>query len=183
MVTAIQLVTADDLFKRPDDGLRYEIIEGELRSMAPAGSQHGRVAMNVAIDLGEHVKTNRLGVVFAAETGFKIRTNPDTVRAPDIAFVTTLRADAIGDPPGYWPGAPDLAIEVLSPGDNYSEVEEKVFDWLDAGARLVIVFNPRNKTATAYRSRTSIQVHTTTEKIDASDVVSGWIFQVSRAFD
>lgn len=183
MVTTVQLLTADDLLALPDDGFRYELIEGELKKMAPAGSQHGRVAHNVAIDLGQHVKASDLGVVYAAETGFRLRTNPDTVRAPDAAFVTKSRAQAAGDVPGYWPGAPDLAIEVLSPNDNFTEVEQKVFEWLDAGSRLVIVFNPHNRTATTYRSRTSIRVHTDAETLDASDVVTGWKFAIARAFD
>jgi Uma2 family endonuclease len=183
MVAAVQPLTADDLLAMADDGFRYELVAGELRKMAPAGSQHGRVAHNIELDLGRHVKANDLGVVFAAETGFKLRGNPDTVRAPDVAFVEKKRFNQVGDVPGYWPGAPDLAVEVLSPGDNDADVEENVFDWLDAGARLVIVLNPRKRTATAYRSRSSIRVHTESETIDATDVVPGWTFVVARAFD
>ncbi len=183
MVTEVQLLTADDLLRMPEDGFRHELIDGELRKMAPAGSQHGRVALKVTIPLGKFVESNDLGVVFAAETGFKLRTNPDTVRAPDAAFVTKQRFEQVGDVTGYWPGAPDLAIEVLSPGDRFSEVEEKVFDWLDAGTRLVIVLDPRKRTGTAYRSRSSIRVYTDTETLDASDVVPGWTLDVARAFD
>jgi Uma2 family endonuclease len=183
MVTTVQLLTADDLLAMPDDGFRYELIDGELRKMAPAGSQHGRITNKIEIDLGRHVEANDIGVVFAAETGFRLRTDPDTVRAPDVAFVAKKRYEQVGDVPGYWPGAPDLAIEVLSPGDNYTEVEEKVFDWLDAGCRLVIVLNPRQRTATAYRSRASIRVHTDRETLDAGDAVPGWSFAVARAFD
>lgn len=183
MVTTVQLLTADDLLAMPDDGIRYELIDGELRKAAPAGSQHGRITHKIEIDLGRHVEANDLGVVFAAETGFRLRTDPDTVRAPDVAFVAKRRYAQVGDMPGYWPGAPDLAIEVLSPGDNYAEVEEKVFDWLDAGCRLVIVLNPRQRTATAYRSRASIRVHTDSETLDAGDAVPGWSFAVARAFD
>jgi Uma2 family endonuclease len=183
MATAVQLVTADELIRMPDDGFRYELVEGEVRKMAPAGSQHGKVAVNVTLDLGLHVKANDLGVVFAAETGFKLRSNPDAVRAPDVAFVTKQRCEQVGEVTGYWPGAPDVAIEVLSPNDNYSEVEEKVFDWLDAGTRLVIVFDPRKRTATAYRSRSNIRLYTENEELDASDVVRGWLFKASRAFD
>jgi Uma2 family endonuclease len=183
MVTEVQLLTADDLLQMPDDGFRYELIDGELRKMAPAGSEHGRVVLKVTIPLGQFVEANDLGVVFAAETGFRLRADPDTVRAPDLAFVAKQRFEQVGNVPGYWPGAPDLAIEVLSPGDRFSEVEEKVFDWLDAGTRLVIVLDPRKRTATAYRSRASIRVYTDTETLDAGDVVPGWTFPVARAFD
>jgi Uma2 family endonuclease len=182
MVITAQSLTADDLLAMPDDGFRYELVDGELRKMAPAGSQHGRVTHKIEIDLGRHVEANDLGVVFAAETGFRLRSAPDTVRAPDVAFVAKKRYEQVGDLPGYWPGAPDLAIEVLSPGDNYAEIEEKVFDWLDAGCRLVIVLNPRKRTATAYRSRASIRVYTDAETLDAGDAVSGWTFPVARAF-
>lgn len=182
MVITVQSLTADDLLALPDDGFRYELVDGELRKMAPAGSQHGRVTHKIEIDLGRYVEANDLGVVFAAETGFRLRSDPDTVRAPDVAFVAKKRYEQVGDLPGYWPGAPDLAIEVLSPGDNYAEIEEKVFDWLDAGCRLVIVLNPRKRTATAYRSRASIRVYTDTETLDAGDAVPGWTFPVARAF-
>lgn len=183
MVTELKLLTADDLLRMPDDDFRYELIDGELCTMAPAGSQHGRVVLNVTTPLHRFVRENDLGVVFAAETGFKLRADPDTVRAPDAAFVAKQRFAQVGDVSGYWPGAPDLAIEVLSPGDRFSEVEEKIFDWLDAGTRLVIVLDPRKRTATAYRSRASIRVHTDAEMLDASDVVPGWLLRVAEAFD
>jgi Uma2 family endonuclease len=183
MVTEVQLLTADDLLRMPDDGFRYELIDGELRKMAPTGSRHGRVVLNVTTPLDQFVRENDLGVVFAAETGFKLRADPDTVRAPDVAFVTKQHFAQVGDVTGYWPGAPDLAIEVLSPGDRFSEVEEKVFDWLDAGTRLVIVLDPRKRTGTAYRSRSNIRVYTDTETLDASDVVPRWTFAVALAFD
>ena len=182
MTTDTLLCTADELFGMPDDGFRYELVRGELIKMAPAGSQHGRMAINAAFDLKAFVTANDLGTVFAAETGFKIASNPDTVRAPDVAFVAKARADAVGDITGYWPGAPDLAIEVLSPSDRFSEVEEKVFEWLDAGTKLVLVVNPRKRTVTAYRSRSSIRVYAEDEMLDASDAVPGWILTVARVF-
>jgi Uma2 family endonuclease len=183
MAVEARLLTADDLARLPDDGFRHELIAGELQSYALSGAEHGRVVINAATPLAEFAARNASGVVFGAGTGFELRANPDMVRAPDAAFVTRQRFEQVGDVPGYWPGAPDLAIEVLSPGDRFSEVEEKVFDWLDAGTRLVIVFDPRKRTATAYRSRASIRVYTDTETLGAGDVVPGWTFPVARAFD
>ena len=122
----------------PDDGFRYELVRGELRRMNPAGNVHGRVAMNFGILLGSYVKAHDLGTVYAAETGFKLATDPDTVRAPDVAFVGRARVEAVGELEGFWPGTPDLAVEVVSPRDGaHAEVEEKVFDWLDAGTKTV----------------------------------------------
>ena len=87
MSTTTQLMTADELLKLPRGRFRYELVKGELRTMSPAGDEHGIVIMNLAAPLAVHVKTNKLGFVYGAETGFKIATNPDTVRAPDIAFI------------------------------------------------------------------------------------------------
>jgi Uma2 family endonuclease len=151
--------------------------------MSPAGKKHGKVTMNVAIPLGQFVRERQLGEVYAAETGFKIGTDPDTVRAPDVAFVTRERVNQIGDIDGFVPGAPDLAIEVISPADSYSEVEEKVFEWLDAGCRMVVVANPRKKTFTVYRSRTNIKVLDEQLSLDGEDVVPGWILPLQGIFD
>jgi len=116
----------------PDDGFRYELIQGELKQMWPAGFNHGAKGMNLAVALGQHVKANNLGIVLLAETGYKIAENPDTVRAPDISFVRRERIPA-REVTGYFPGAPDLAVEVISPSDTVYEVSEKVAEWLAAG--------------------------------------------------
>ena len=110
-----QQVTVDELLRMPNDGFRYELVQGELRRMNPAGNEHGRVAMNVGISLGTYVKAHDLDAVYAAETGFKLATDPDTIRAPDVAFVSRSRVEAIGDMEGFWPEAPDLAVEVVLP--------------------------------------------------------------------
>jgi Uma2 family endonuclease len=181
-MTETRPCTADELLEIPDHGFCYELIRGELNRTELADAQHGKVAMNAALALIAFVRAKDLGAGFASGTGFKIASNPDTVRAPDVAFVAKARADAVGDVTGYWPGAPDLAIEVLSPSDRFSDVEEKVFEWLDAGTKLVLVVNPRKRTVTAYRSRSTIRVYAENETLDASDVVPGWFLTVSRVF-
>jgi Uma2 family endonuclease len=182
MAIQSQFITAEDLLRLPDDGLRYELVRGELRKMTPAGHQHGRIAINITTPLDQHVRAHNLGVVYAAETGFKLATDPDTVRAPDVAFIRRDRVEAVGDVEGYWPGAPDLAVEVISPSDTYTEVEEKIFYWLDAGVRLVIAANPRQHTVTVYRSRADIVLLTEDDTLDGSDVVPGWILPVREVF-
>src|SRR5437588_276272 len=132
MATTTRAITAAELLRMPGDGLRYEPVEGELRQMPPAGSEHGDIAVLLTLSLGQHVRTHRLGKVYAAVTGFWMARDPDTVRAPDVAFVRRERVEAAGRVTGYWPGAPDLAAEVVSPGDSYTEVEEKVLAWLAA---------------------------------------------------
>jgi Uma2 family endonuclease len=177
-----QQVTADELLRMPDDGFRYELVRGELRRTTPAGNVHGRVAVSFAWRLVRHVEENRLGTVYAAETGFRLATDPDTVRAPDVAFVSRDRVEAVGEVEGFWPEAPQLAVEVISPGDNYADVEEKVFDWLDAGTKMVVVINPRQRSATVYKSPTDITTLTGADVLDGGDVVPGFELAVQEIF-
>ncbi len=177
-----QQVTADELLNMPDDGFRYELVQGELRRMNPAGNVHGRVAMSFAWRLAQYVDENRLGTVYAAETGFRLATDPDTVRAPDVAFVSRVRLEAVGEVEGFWPEAPDLAIEVVSPGDSYSDVEQKVFDWLDAGTKMVVVINPRQRSATVYKSPSDIAALAETDVLAGGDVVPGFELAVREIF-
>jgi len=183
MSTTEQLMTADELLSMPDDGFRYELVKGELRKTAPAGHEHGRVAINFTWRLAQHVETNNLGVVYAAETGFKLAANPDTVRAPDVGFVSRNRLEEIKSSQGFYPGAPDLAVEVVSPGDTYTEVQEKAIDWLAAGTRLVLALNPRKRTVTAYRSLNDIVILNDDATLDLDDVVPGFKIAVKDIFD
>jgi Uma2 family endonuclease len=183
MSTTEQLMTVDELLRMPDDGFRYELVKGELRKMAPAGHEHGRVAVRFTWRLAQHVETNNLGIVYAAETGFTLATNPDTVRAPDVAFVSRERLAEVKRASGFWPGAPDLAVEAGSPGDTYSEVEEKAIDWLAAGARMVLALNPRKRTVTVYRSLNDIVILGDDAVHDLDDVVPEFKIAVKDIFD
>ncbi|HEX2092626.1 MAG TPA: Uma2 family endonuclease [Longimicrobiaceae bacterium] len=176
------VVTAEELLRMPRGRVRRELVRGVVREMTPAGYGHGKVAMRLGSRLDVHVEENDLGVVVAAETGFRIASSPDTVRAPDVAFVRRERAEEVGDDEGFWPGAPDLAVEVVSPNDSFGEVEEKVFDWLSAGCRMVVVVDPRKRTATVYRSRSDITVLAEDEELDGGDVVPGWRLPVRELF-
>ena len=131
------LLTAEELLRLPGTGYRYELVKGELIKMPPAGAEHGGVSIKIASRLNVYVEAHKLGAVFAAETGFWLRRDPDTVRAPDAAFLTQERLSEGRLPKGYFEGAPDLVVEVVSPNDTASEVQAKVEDWLRAGARLV----------------------------------------------
>ena len=182
MATISQLMTAEDLLRMPDDGFCYELVKGELRKMAAAGYQHGRISMNISTPLDQHVRAHDLGTVYAAETGFTLASDPDTVRAPDVAFIRRERVAEVGDTGGYWPGAPDLAVEVISPGDTYTEVQEKILEWLDAGTRMVIAVNPRRRVVTVYRSLADISILTENDTLDGGDVVPGWSMPVRDVF-
>jgi len=180
--TITRPVTADELLAMPDDGYCYELIKGELIRVSPPGAEHGSVTMHVAGPLYEYVKKHSLGVVYAAETGFKLEADPDTVRAPDVAFISAARRKQVGHVQGYWVGAPDLAVEVLSPYGRPRKVEGKVANWLEAGARLVWVVNSKSRTITVYRSLTEILVLTEKDTLDGGDVVPGFQIAVAEIF-
>jgi Uma2 family endonuclease len=175
-------MTADALLRLPDDGQRHELVAGELRTMAPSGGEHGWVVMRLAAPLALHVEAHRLGLVFGAETGFLLAQDPDTVRAPDVAFVRRERVLAAGDVKGFWPGAPDLVVEVISPGDLYTEVDEKVADWLAHGAQMVLVVNPRRRVVAVHRPGQTVHVLAEHEMLDGADIVPGWTMPVRRLF-
>lgn len=176
------LLTAEDLLAMPDDGHRYELVRGELRKMPPAGHVHGEIALSVGAELRQYVKNHRLGKTYAAETGFKVSANPDHVLAADAAFIRQGRVEIEGESTGFWPGAPDLAVEVMSPRDTYSDVAEKALDWLEAGTRMVLVVDPRCQTVTVYQSASNISVLTEDDTIDGADVVPGWKLPVREIF-
>ena len=138
--------------------------------------------MNIASPLDHYVRQQKLGTVLAAETGFLVVSHPDTVLAPDAAFVRRERVEAIGDTVGYWPGAPDLAVEIVSRHDLYTEIDEKMDAWLAAGTGMVIVVNPRQHRATVYRSLHDIVILTEDDTLDGGEVVPGWRMPVRELF-
>jgi Uma2 family endonuclease len=182
MSTATQLLTADDLWKLPDHGGHRELVKGELRDMSPAGYEHGRVAMRLGGRLDAFVNKNNLGVVLAAETGFVISRDPDTVRAPDVSFLKRHRVSGSSEVFQFWHGAPDLAVEVISPWDTAYEVDEKVEDWLKAGTPLVWVVNPKRKCVMVYQPGQTEQVLTVADTLDGLDVVPGFCCPVKDIF-
>jgi Uma2 family endonuclease len=166
------LTTADELLRLPDDDMRHELIAGMHHVMPPPGFRHGRVAMAAGCLLSAHARAHGLGVT-VGETGFLIAANPDTVRAPDVAFLRQERAETVGDTSKYWPGAPDLAVEVVSPDDRPREVESKAREWVASGATAVLVLEPKRQSATVYRAGDDVRVYEDGE-IDLSDAVPGW---------
>ena len=162
---------------------RCELIDGELIMLSPAGDEHGFVAANIAILLGPYVKRRRLGRVYGAETGFILRRNPDTVRAPDAAFVQTTRLRPPGERRGFFPGAPDFAAEVVSPDDSRREMHEKALGWIEAGARLVWVVWPDERQVTVYRPGCEPVMLDAGQTLDGADVVPGFTCGVAELFE
>jgi len=175
-------MTAKDLLRYTHEPYRQELVAGRLREMKPPGAEHGIVAARIARHLDRHVERAELGIVFASEVGFHLAHAPDTVRAPDVAFVSRERVDETGIPRGYWPGPPDVAFEVVSPNDRRSAVEGKALDWLDAGTRAVVVVDPDLRAATVYRARDDIRVLDVGASLDLGDVIPGWDPPVAEFF-
>jgi Uma2 family endonuclease len=144
-----RLVTAEELERFPDDDYRYELVEGRVIRMSPVGWQHGKVVMRFGAVLADYVHQRKLGEI-VTEVGFVLASNPDTVRAPDLAFMRRERIPAV-DPRGFWRGAPDVAVEVLSPDDLASEIRDKVEEYLRAGVTVVLVVDPDQQTVSIHR--------------------------------
>lgn len=149
--------------------------------MTPAGGEHGEIGIELAYLLKTHVRESKLGRVYGADTGFLLERNPDTVRAPDAAFVRNDRLSG-GSPKGFIPFAPDLAFEVLSPTDTASEIADKAAQYLDAGCGCVVVVDPGKRTITKYMSDARFKVYRTGDQFDGAPVLPGFQFSVSDLF-
>ncbi len=179
-----RLMTVEEFEQSPLNTSGVELVRGEISTqMSPTGAQHGEVAGVVFAALFNFAHGQKLGKVYAAETGFILSQNPATVRAPDAAFVSRERAVQQRRPEGYFEGAPDLAVEVVSPGDRDEEVQRKVMDYLEAGTKLVWIVRPRTETVTVYRSLTDIRVLTKEETLDGGDLLPGFQLSVGEIFE
>lgn len=183
MAITPKLMTADELLDLPDDGMRHELIRGELRTMPPTGLEHGDREDIFGSSLSSYVRPRRLGRVFTGEPGFILETDPDTVRAPDVAFITRERLAETGVPTGYLHGVPDLAVEIISPNDRYTRVAEKIAEWLERGTRLVFVVDPRRQTVDVHRPGQPTRTLGMNDALDGEDVVPGWSLAVRDLFD
>jgi Uma2 family endonuclease len=183
MAVERRLMTADELARLPraPDGTRHELVRGELRTMPPSGYEHGRVSSVFDRSLGTYVEAHGLGEVVVGDPGYRIAINPDTVRAPDLAFMRRERLPA-ERVHSYWTGAPDLVVEVVSPNDTYSEVLEKVAAWLDAGVRIVFVVDPRRRTVAVNRPGQPVRILSGDDVLDGEDIVPGWTLPVRNLF-
>jgi Uma2 family endonuclease len=176
-------MTVEDLYALPDDGCHYELQAGVLISEPVPGWRHGRVAFRVAELLGAHVRRNGLGVVVTNDSGFVLSRSPDTVRGPDVSFVSRARLEGVGDPVTAFPGAPDLAIEVLSPGNTPASLHGKVADYLAAGTRCVWVVDPEAKTVAVYRTLLSPRTLFPGDLLEVQDVLPAFSVDVAELFE
>lgn len=180
MVTRAR-ATAQDLWRLGEGDVRRELVNGEVIEMAPVGGLHGQVTGRVYRRLAAHVEQHGGGEVVVGDVGFVLTlpNDPERVRAPDVAFLSSQRLPEGRVPEGFFRHAPDLAVEVLSPSDNPVEVQQKVRDYLDAGARLVWVMAPQARTITVYRGDGSARLLREQERLEGEDVLPGSIIPVA----
>jgi Uma2 family endonuclease len=177
------LVTADDLMRMPDDGYSYELVKGHLIRMPKPGALHGIVGTRLFSALIRVVEGHQLGALFPQDTGFKLADTPDTVRAPDLAFVGRDKIASTGFPEGFWPGAPDLAVEVRSPHNSVRELTEKAREYLSFGSRLVWIIDPRQQQVMVFRPGREPVTLSRGDILSGADVVPGFELPVARLFE
>lgn len=167
------LMTADELLRVNIPDKSTELVRGRLVVREPPSTNHGRVQSNLNLLVAGFVRAHRLGAVFGQDTGFRIASDPDTVRAPDLAFVKRERVSRI-PPRGYAAMAPDLVAEILSPDDRPAEVLAKVAEWLETGVELAWVIDPERKMAQVYRAGGSVAVIGADGRLEGEDVLPGF---------
>ncbi len=173
-------ITAADLLAMPDDGKRYELVAGELMELPPPILEHGETQANVGRILGNFVIPRKLGKVFT-EAGFLIAENPDSVRAPDVSFISAGRV-ASGRLPAYFRGAPDIAVEIVSPSSSEPEAAARALMWLEAGSAAVWMLYPESRSAKVYRPMRNVVELGADDVLDAAPVLDGFAVKVSDFF-
>ena len=169
------LMTAEDFLElTKDEGKRHELVEGRLVPVCAAASRSAIVATNISTSINSFVRQHRLGVCGGADWSFRLKSNPDTVRMPDVGFVRAERIPPAGVPSGAWDGAPDLAVEVLSPSNRFSEIMERVQDFFDAGTRLMWVIDPDRRNARVFAPDRAVTVVGADGTLDGEDVLPGF---------
>jgi Uma2 family endonuclease len=180
-MSATRLMTADDLLQLPDDGLRHELVAGELIDMTPTFYDHsfivGEIFRQIIVRTGGKLPGN-----LTVESSFLIERNPDTVRVPDVAFVTEARIRGCGIPHAFFPGPPDLAVEVISPSERRAEIDAKVADYLRAGTQMVWVVEPATRTVTVYTPSSSPRRLSATDMLDAGLLIPGLALPINELF-
>jgi Uma2 family endonuclease len=187
MSTTTRLITADELEEMPHrdehgNECRLELIRGELKVMSLAKPLHGIICSRLNAKISAFVEEHDSGETFGAETGFLVERNPDSVLGPDVAYVSRERLDAVENFDKFFSFAPDLAAEVLSPGNTKREIDEKIALYFAAGSRAVWVFNPKRRTASVYSSPSEFRILTEQDTLDGGDVLPGFRLELSKLF-
>jgi Uma2 family endonuclease len=180
MGSGIRLVTAGELERRPRDDSRYELVAGRLVRMSPSGCQHSGVVVHLLYLLEEHVRRTPVGRVLT-DLGFKLASRPDTVRAPDVAFVREDRWPS-SPPKGFFDGPPDLAVEVRSADEGPWDLLDKADEYLSRGVLVVVLVDPDERRVTCCRRLTPPVALESDDRLDLDDVVAGFSCRVDDIF-
>ena len=180
MTTSKKLLTADDLMAMPDDGKRHELVQGELITMPPSSDDHGFVGAEVSLQIGTFVRQRRLGTSRLADTGFQLA--PDTVLAPDYAFISYERAPNRPQRRGWGQTIPDLVVEVVSPNDRQPAIDAKTRMWIAAGARLVLVVYPDAALVVAHHDDATVEQFGIDDTLTCEPVLPGFACSVADIF-
>ncbi len=181
--TQEKLLTADDLLRLHSEGVRGELIQGVLCKTMAAGGEHGEIVVNITLLLGNFVKQQRLGRLAASDVGVRLHRNPDTVREPDLAFISTERLPLDARVTGYYEVPPDLVVEIVSPNDSYIRVHDKACMWLSFGVRTVWVVNPELRSVEVHSAGPTLVRLAEDDTLDGADVLPGFSCTVSDLFD
>ncbi len=181
--TLTKLLTADDLLRLDSAGVRGELIQGVLYETMPTGQEHGEIAANLVTELRNFVKPRKLGRLTVSDAGVWLERDPDTVREPDIAYISAARLPPGVRVRGYAEVVPDLVVEIVSPSDGQREVGDKARMWLRYGVRLVWVVQPDTYTVDVYRLDWAVVTLDEHDALDGLDVLPGFACAVRDIFD
>ena len=181
--TDTKRLTADDLLRLDSEGVRGELIRGELCKTMPTGQEHGEIVVNLTILLGNYVKPRKLGRLAASDSGVWLERDPDTVREPDIAYFSAEKMPLGTRVTGYAEVVPDLVVEVVSPNNTLREINDKALMWLSYGVGIVWAVNPDSRSVDVYRPGRAASTLTENEALDGLDALPGFTCAVSEVFD
>ncbi len=176
------MLTAEEYQALPEIDGPSELVRGEVVRDPWRGAQHGLLTSHICGRIASFAEDRKLGVSFGAGTGFLLHRNPDTVRAPDFAFVAAVRAAPFARYSGYAPIAPDLIAEVLSPSDRLSVVRAKIADWLAAGTTVALVVDPIHEAVFVHRADASVEILAGDDVFRAEDVLPGFALALNDLF-
>ncbi len=177
-----KLITADELLFMPNTKYGCELVRGKIVRYMPTGISHGIISAKIGRELSNFVSEHKIGIVLGAETGFYIFQNPDTVRAPDSAFIGNEKLAKYGITEKYFPAAPDLAVEVVSPSDRKKDIEDKIKDYLTAGVSLVWIIYPPNRIVAVYRQSNLVSILRDNDDLDGENILPDFQLSLSELF-
>ncbi len=178
-----KLLTAEDLLRLSSQGVKGELVRGVLCETVSVGKEHGRIAMTFGATLVAYVRPRRLGIVIGSDAGVLLQRNPDTVREPDIAYISAERLPLDDQSDGYLEVAPELVVEIISPSDSPREVNEKTQMWLDHGVLMVLEVHPAERSVMVHRPDAPAVTLTGDDALDGGDVLPGFSLPLSEIFD